>query len=98
MSTRIGLWSNTSGTGKEYLHGVDKEAGIRYFVFKNENGRRLVSKPLNDEEAKLKDLTDLKEVVSSAGVNFLKGGDYAIFVNDYYEEGSKQPNFNLVIG
>ena len=97
---RIGLWRNTSAKGTEYLSGSDKEAGLRYMVFKDEkNGsRRLVSKPLTDNEAKLQEVATFVESETKDGTPFYRAEGHAIFANDFFEEGSNKPEFNLVIG
>lgn len=97
-SSSIGLWVSESAKGTTYLKGTDKEAGLRYFIFKDENGKRsLVSKPLEDNEAKLKPVATLEEAVSSKGVSYYKGSNgCAVFENEV-EEGSNRPNFSLIL-
>ena len=97
---RIGLWQKESAKGNIYLGGADKDNNIRYMVFKDtktEGVRRLVKKPLDDNDAPLEDVATLTRFEKD-GTPFFKGDGYAIFTNSFYEEGSNQPNFNLVIG
>lgn len=96
---RIGLWKNVSGKGTTYLSGSDKDAGVRYMVFKDdETGvRKLVTKPLADSSAPLKNVTVFAEAETSEGVPYFKGEGCAIFGNDFYEEGSNKPEFNLLL-
>lgn len=97
---RVGLWEKESKKGNTYLAGINKETSIKYMVFKNDEGiSKLVSKDLNaGDDAPLVDLTVLSKGTTSEDKTFFKGGEYAIFTNDYFEEGSNKPHFNLVIG
>jgi hypothetical protein len=94
----IGLWVSESAKGTTYLKGTDKEAGLRYFIFKDDSGKRsLVSKPLDDNDAKLKPVATLEAAVSSKGLNYYKGSNgCAVFENEV-EEGSNRPNFSLIL-
>lgn len=97
---RIGLWQNESAKGNVYLSGSDKDSNIRYMVFKDDKAegvRRLVKKPLDNKDAPLEDVATLTRFEKD-GTAYFKGDKYTIFNNDYFEEGSSQPNFNLLIG
>lgn len=97
-NTRVGLWKKESAKGNVYLSGADKEAGVRYMVFKDEDGtRRLVTKPLADNDAPLKDVVKFESAETKEGANYYRATGYSIFANDYFEEGSNKPEFNLVI-
>ena len=96
---RLGLWVKTSSKGSDYLSGADKDNNIRYMVFKDEKSgvRKLVSKPLDDNDAPLKPVTNFELAETQDGVEFYRAENYAIFTNDFFEEGSNKPQFNLVI-
>ncbi len=97
---RIGLWQRESSKGNGQLGGADKENNIRYMVFKDDKAsgvRRLVKKPLDNNDAPLEEVAILTRFEKD-GTPYFKGEGCAIFVNSYYEEGSSQPNFNLLLG
>jgi len=98
MKRRLGLWTKTSGKGNTYLGGADKENNLRYMVFKDEKGvRKLVSKPLDKDDAPLTTVTTFEEAETNDGTPFYRASNFAIFANDFYEEGSNKPEYNLVI-
>lgn len=96
---RVGLWERTSGNGNVYLGGADKENNIRYMLFKDDKAegvRKLVSKPLDNSEAKLQTIATLIKHEKDDTVYF-KGDGYAVFVNTFKTEDN-QPGYNLIIG
>ena len=99
-SKRIGLWQRESKKGEEYLGGADKDSNVRFMVFKDKENpevRRLTKKPLDDNEAPLETVATLTKSTDKDDNVFFRADGYLIFSNNYYEEGSTQPQYNLVI-
>ena len=109
--TRQGLWINTSKKNPDnvYLSGVDKETGIKYWVFSEDGVSRLCTSILGTEGAPNGELVTVgnfeKKVFTKEGeepTDFLTldvdGKSFAVWPNQFYEEETRKPEYNLVMG
>ena len=95
---RVGMWLNTSSKGTTYLGGKDPETNTRFMLFKAEDGtRRLCVKPIDNNDAPLETVATLNKAVTKSGEEFYASPTHSLFTNGFKEEGSKQPDFNLII-
>ena len=85
---RISLWKTESKNGNVYLAGTDKEAGVRWFVFKDSkdpNIRNLANKELGSNELTTVATLNVNKKEDTEEV-FFTGGDYFVGTNMYYYE------------
>ena len=97
---RQGLWKNTSKAGQDYLSGVDKEKGIKYFVFVDDSGIASLSTTVLDSDGGFTSIGKMAKKNHNE-TEFLalelNGIDYSVWPNKYYEEGTRKPEYNLVM-
>ena len=92
---RIGLWATTAKSGSTYLSGPDKEAGLRYFIFKDkkdEGLRNVCTKPIGDFDAKFNNVISLAtKTFEKDGVEstIYTGGDLLLGENMFYYENDE---------
>lgn len=84
----ISLWKAISKKGNPYLSGKDKESGLKYFVFKDQDDpsiRTVLTKPIGDNDSKFTEVMKLElRTKKDSEDTYHAAGNYWLGANSRY--------------